>query len=122
MDTHLFTSAFYRKGDIISEYSILCQSLGDSEYWVQYLLEKYVIYRVIENNRTVYKITYKISEYDNVIKIIYASLYDYLPDEMIAIVLQYSVAEDFDLELFKNLQYSVAVDFDLELFKNLHSL
>ncbi len=43
---------------------------------------------------------YKISfnpKNDQIIEIIYASLYDYLPDEMINEVLKYSIVEDFNL-------------------------
>ncbi len=49
-----------------------------------------------------YKISFKIPKDDQIIKIIYASLYDYLPDEMIDIVLKYSIVEDFNLYLFLN--------------------
>ncbi len=38
---------------------------------------------------------------DKIIEIIYASMYDYLPDEMINIVLQYSIVEDFNLYKWK---------------------
>jgi len=44
-----------------------------------------------------YKIPFKIPKDNTVIDIIYASLYDYLPDEMINIVLKYSIVEDFNL-------------------------
>ncbi len=47
--------------------------------------------------RKEYQISFKIPKYDLVIKVIYASLYDYLPDEMINIILQYSIVEDFNL-------------------------
>ncbi len=43
---------------------------------------------------------YEISEDndDDSIKVIYSSLYDYLPDEMIDIILKYSIVEDFNLQ------------------------
>ncbi len=44
-----------------------------------------------------YNIPFKIPKNDQIIEIIYTSLYDYLPDEMINIILQYSIVEDFNL-------------------------
>jgi len=42
-----------------------------------------------------YKIPFKIPKDDVIIEIFYASIYDYLPDEMINEVLKYSTVEDF---------------------------
>jgi len=47
-----------------------------------------------------YYILFKIPKDDKIIEIIYASLYDYLPDEMINEVLKYSIVEDFNLKEF----------------------
>jgi len=44
-----------------------------------------------------YKILFKIPKDDKNIGLIYLSLYDYLPDKMIDIVLKYSTVEDFNL-------------------------
>jgi len=55
------------------------------------------------NPMSEYKIPFKIPKDDQIIKIIYNSLYDYLPDEMIDIVLKYSIVEDFNL--YKWLQF-----------------
>jgi len=47
-----------------------------------------------------YKILFKIPKDDEIIEIIYASLYDYMPDEMINEVLKYSIVEDFNLQKY----------------------
>jgi len=44
-----------------------------------------------------YEIPFKIPKDDENIMLIYSSLYDYLPDEMINEVLKYSAVEDFNL-------------------------
>jgi len=44
-----------------------------------------------------YEIPFKIPKDDSIIEIIYESLYDYMPDEMIDIVLKYSTVEDFNV-------------------------
>ncbi len=60
-------------------------------YSINYMIEKY------ENPLNKCKIPFKIPRNNQVIEIIYVSLYDYLPDEMIDIVLKYSIIEDFNL-------------------------
>jgi len=55
---------------------------------------------VIENGvaQYYYRSPFEIPKDDAVINIIYYSLYDYLSDEMIDIVLKYSTVKDFNLK------------------------
>ncbi len=61
-----------------------------------------IIEKGADPSRT-YEMFFKIPKDDRVIEIIYSSLYDYLPDEMINIVLKYSIIEDFNLYEWLNL-------------------
>ncbi len=65
--------------------------------WRQYPLDPIII-SVDESKGIIFsRVPFKIPKDDDIIKVIYISLYDYLPDEMINEVLKYSIVEDFSL-------------------------
>ncbi len=107
--------------NIIYTYSLYEPCLINSKYWINYFIEKGandwnyglrgaclggnldIVNTLIEKGAKPpkeYRIPFKVPKDNRVIEIIYVSLYDYLPDEMIDIILKYSIVENFNLSIY----------------------